>query len=328
MPKAALIYEFGPPEVFKIEEVDVGEPGAGEVRLRQHALGVNFAEVRQRSGESYNFPLDELPIILGREGAGIVEAIGEGVTDVTVGDRVAYGMGGWGGYTQSRLIEAHRLVTLPDTIDDPTAAAVMVRGLTAWYLIRRAYAIQPGDTILLHAAAGGVGLILTQWAKKIGATVIGTVGSDAKAKIARSFGCDHTINYSHEDVVKNVRDLTDGEGVVAVYDSVGRDTFDASLDSLQPVGHFVTYGAASGQVDPIDPILLMHKGSIHFTRTSMRHYTGKRSELEVGANELFGLISNGDIKVRVNNAYPLEEIAQAHHDLESRQTTGSTILTT
>ena len=326
MSKAAVIHEFGPPEVFRIQDLDVGNPKLGEVRLRQTAIGVNFAEVRQRAGESYNFPLDELPIVLGREGAGMVEEVGADVKDLSVGDRVAYGIGGWGGYAETRLVPADRLVRLPDTVDDVTAAAVMVRGMTAWYLVCRAYAVQNGDWILLHAAAGGVGLILAQWAKHLGATVIGTVGSVEKAEIARSYGCDHTINYRTDPIAETVRELTGGKGVVAVYDSVGKDTFEASLDSLGVLGHFIMFGAASGDVDPIDPVRLMQKGSIHFTRTSMRHYTRTRPDLEVGTGALFRSIASDDIKVKVNRFEGLENLAAAHRALEARQLTGSTVV--
>jgi NADPH2:quinone reductase len=224
------------------------------------------------------------------------------------------------------LLPAHRLIRLPDAIDDVTAAAIMVRGITAWYLSRRAYAVQPGDRILLHAAAGGVGLILAQWARHLGATVIGTVGSDEKAEIAKSFGCDHAINYRAANVADTVRQLTGGEGVAAVYDSVGKDTFDASLDSLRRLGHFVMFGAASGDVGAIDPVRLMQKGSIHFTRTSMRHYTQDRSELEAGAAELFDLVAGNKISVKVNKFQGLEAMAAAHRALETRQLTGSTVV--
>jgi NADPH2:quinone reductase len=327
MAKAAVIHAFGGPDVFRIDDVEVGAPGEGQVRLRQTAIGVNFAEVKQRSGDSYNFPLDDLPIILGREGAGVIEAVGAGAEGFKPGDRVAYGMGGTGGYAEERLVAANRLLHLPDEIDAITAASVMVRGLTAWYLGRRAYPIQPGDWVLVHAAAGGVGLILCQWAKHVGAVVIGTAGSDEKTKIAASFGCDHVINYSDTDVAGAVADLTSGAGVAAVFDAVGRDTFDASLDSLADLGHFVTYGAASGEVTDIDPIIFMHKGSVHFTRASLRHYTKKRVDLETGAEALFQLIMDGAIRLKINPFHAIGEMAAAHRALESRQLTGSVVVT-
>lgn len=326
MAKAAVVHAFGGPDVFRIDDIEVGAPGDGQVRIRQTAIGVNFAEVKQRSGDSYNFPLGDLPIILGREGAGIVEEVGVGAEAFKPGDRVAYGMGGTGGYANERLVATDRLLHLPDDITEEAAASVMVRGLTAWYLCRRAYPIQPGDWVLVHAAAGGVGLILSQWAKHIGAVVIGTAGSDEKSKIAASYGCDHVINYSNTDVAVAVADLTSGAGVAAVFDAVGRDTFEASLDSLANLGHFVTYGAASGDVTGIDPKIFMHKGSVHFTRASLRHYTEQRSDLEAGAAALFQLISNGAIRIKTNPFHGLGEMAAAHRALESRQLTGSVVV--
>ncbi|MBT3552694.1 MAG: quinone oxidoreductase [Rhodospirillaceae bacterium] len=328
MAKAAVVHEFGGPDAFSIDDIEVGAPGDGQVRIRQTAIGVNFAEVKQRSGDSYNFPLGDLPIILGREGAGIVEAVGAGAEAFKPGDRVAYGMGGTGGYAEERLVAANRLLHLPDGITEATAASVMVRGLTAWYLGQRAYPIQPGDWVLVHAAAGGVGLILIQWAKHVGAVVIGTAGSDAKTEIAASHGCDHVINYTNTDVAGAVADLTGGAGVAAVFDAIGRDTFEASLDSLADLGHFVTYGAASGDVTGIDPKIFMHKGSLHFTRTSLRHYTKKRSDLETGAQALFQLIKDGAIRPKINQFHGLEEMAAAHRALESRQLTGSVVVRT
>ena len=325
MSKAAVIHAFGGPDAFRIDDVPVGEPAPGQVRLKQTAIGVNFAEVKQRTGDSYSFPLGDLPIILGREGAGVITATGAGVEGFVTGERVAYGIGGTGGYAEERLVAAERLLHLPGGIDD--AAAVMVRGLTAWYLGCRAYPIEAGNWILVHAAAGGVGHILSQWAKHLGATVIGTAGSDEKTEIAASFGCDHVINYSDTNVADAVRDLTGGAGVRAVFDAVGRDTFEASLDSLADLGHLVSYGAASGDVTGIDPILFMHKGSIHFTRASLRHYTKERSELEAGAEALFGLIADGTIRVKINRFHGLEEMAAAHRALESRQLTGSVVVT-
>jgi NADPH2:quinone reductase len=267
-----------------------------------------------------------MPAIIGNEGAGIVEAVGEGVTAVQVGDRVAYSMS-LGSYTERRVVEAHRLVTLPDSITDEQAAAMMLKGCTVQYLVRRIYPVKTGDTILLHAAAGGVGLIACQWAKHLGATVIGTVGSDEKAELARAHGCDHTIVYTRENIVERVKALTDGAGVPVVYDSVGKDTFIASLDCLQPRGLMVSYGNASGPVDPFSPGALATRGSLFLTRPTLASYISTREELDATAAELFGVVESGAVKIAISQTYPLEDAAEAHRALEARQTTGSTVLT-
>ena len=325
MVKVVRIHEFGPPEVLKYEEAELGDPGSGEIRIRQTAIGVNFNEVLTRSGQG-SFPPDSLPMILGREAAGTIEAVGKDVNGFAVGQRIAYGMGGFGGYTEARLLPAAKAVSLPDSIDDQTAAAMMVKGMTAQYLLRRAYRVEAGDTLLVHVAAGGVGQILCQWAKHLGASVIGTVGSEEKMELARNLGCDHTINYNSENFTERVRDITGGTGVNAVYDPIGKDTFMGSIDSLAVRGHFVAYGDLSGKIDPIDPKLLMAKGSITFIRTSLRHFTGTREDLTATAEDLFKVVEGGHVKITVNQSYPLSDTVQAHRDMESRKTTGSTIL--
>lgn len=321
MPKAIRIHEPGGPEAMRWEDVSVGVPGPGEVHLRQRAVGLNFIDVYHRTG-LYPLPL---PAILGMEGAGEVLAVGPAVSDLQPGDRVAYA-GTPGGYATERLIPAHRLVKLPSRISDQQAAAMMLQGMTAQYLLRRTYRVQPGDSILLHAAAGGVGLIVCQWAKALGATVIGTVGSPEKATLAQAHGCDHTILYHEEDFVARVRELTDGAGVAVVYDSVGQETFLKSLDCLQPLGMLVSFGQSSGKVDSFDPALLAAKGSLFLTRPSLMAYTARREDLLASAAELFAIVSAGAVKIEINQTYPLAEAAQAHRDLEARKTTGSTIL--
>ncbi len=322
MPHAIRIRQTGGPEVLCWEDVEVPPPAAGEARVRHHAVGLNFIDTYHRSG-LYPLPL---PSGLGMEGAGVVEAVGDGVGEVKVGDRVAYAGGPVGAYAESRNIPAHRLLRLPETISFETAAAMMLQGLTAAYLLRRTYRVQPGDAVLIHAAAGGVGLIACQWAKALGATVIGTVGSVAKEALARAHGCDHVINYSSENFVQRVREITGGEGVAVVYDGVGKDTFAGSLDSLRPLGMLVTYGNASGPVPPFDPLILSQKGSLFITRPTLVHYTAKRADLEALGSELFNIAGSGRVRIEVNQTYPLAEAAQAHRDLEARRTTGSTIL--
>ena len=322
MPHAIRVHEIGGPEVLKWEEVEVGEPGPGEIRLRQEAAGVNFIDVYHRTG-LYPQPL---PFIPGVEGAGVVEAIGSDVTSMQVGDRVAYG-GPVGGYAEVRLIPADRVVKLPDGISAEAAAAMMLKGMTAEMLLRRVYPVKPGDAILVHAAAGGVGLILCQWAKALGATVIGTVGSDEKAELARAHGCDHPIVYTRDDFVAEVERITGGAKLPVVYDSIGRDTFLKSLDCLRPRGLMVSFGNASGPVDPFPPGILAQKGSLFLTRPTMYHYTATRAELEAAANELFELVENGTIRVEVNQRFALRDAAEAHRALEARQTSGSTVLT-
>ena len=322
MPHAIRIHQTGGPEVLCWEEVDVPAPAAGEATVRHHAVGLNFIDTYHRTG-LYPLPL---PAGIGLEGAGVVEAVGTGVTEVKVGDRVAYAGGPVGAYAEVRNIPAHRLLGLPEGIGFNTAAAMMLQGLTAAYLLRRTYRVQAGDAVLIHAAAGGVGLIACQWAKALGATVIGTVGSPAKAELARAHGCDHVINYSTENFTQRVREITGGEGVPVVYDGVGKDTFMGSLDSLRPLGMLVTYGNASGPVPPFDLLLLSQKGSLFVTRPTIVHYTAKRADLEALGAELFDVVGSGKVRIEVNQTYALKDAAQAHRDLEARKTTGSTIL--
>ncbi len=322
MPNAIRIHQTGGPEVLTWETVDLPAPAAGEATVRHHAVGLNFIDTYHRTG-LYPLPL---PSGIGLEGAGVVEAVGAGVTEVKVGDRVAYAGGPVGAYAEVRNIPAHRLLKLPDAIAFDTAAAMMLQGLTAAYLLRRTYRVQPGDAVLIHAAAGGVGLIACQWAKALGATVIGTVGSPAKAELAKAHGCDHVINYSTENFTQRVRDITGGEGVPVVYDGVGKDTFMGSLDSLRPLGMLVTYGNASGPVPPFDLLLLSQKGSLFVTRPTIMHYTAKRADLEALGAELFEVVVSGKVRIEVNQTYPLKDAAQAHRDLEARKTTGSTVL--
>ena len=322
MPFAIRIHQVGGPEVMSWEEVSVGDPSPGEARVRHEAVGLNYIDVYHRTG-LYPLPL---PSGLGLEGAGVVEAVGEGVTEVRPGDRVAYAGGPLGAYSQVRCIPAHRLLKMPDSLDCKTGAAMMLQGLTSAYLLRRTYCVQPGDAVLIHAAAGGVGLIACQWAKALGATVIGTVSNEAKAALASAHGCDHIIYYSREDVAKRVREITGGEGVAVVYDGVGKDTFMGSLDSLRVRGMMVSFGNASGPVAPFDPILLSQKGSIFITRPTVAHYTAKRDELVALGAELFAVVTSGKVKIEVNQTYALSDAANAHRDLEARKTTGSTIL--
>jgi NADPH2:quinone reductase len=313
----------GGPEVLRWEEVTIGSPSAGQVSIKHTAVGLNFIDSYHRTGL---YPLQPMPSGIGLEAAGLVEAVGEGVTEFAVGDRVAYGTGPIGAYSEVRNIAADKIVKIPDGIEDRTAAAIMLKGLTAQYLIRRTYRVKPGDTILVHAAAGGVGLLLCQWAKHLGATVIGTVGSTAKSELARAHGCDHTILYRVADVPKRVRELTGGTGVPVVYDSVGKDTFAASLECLAPLGMMVTFGNSSGSVPPVDPLLLSQKGSLFITRPNLMHYAAKREDLLAMAAELFDVVKSGAVKVEVNQTYRLFDAAHAHRDLESRKTTGSSVL--
>jgi NADPH2:quinone reductase len=322
MPHAIRFHQTGGAEVLRWEAVDVPAPAAGEATVRHQAVGLNFIDTYHRSG-LYPVPL---PSGIGLEGAGVVEAVGPGVSEVKVGDRVAYAGGPVGAYAEVRNIPAHRLLKLPDGIDFKTAAAMMLQGLTAAYLLRRTYRVQAGDAVLIHAAAGGVGLIACQWAKALGATVIGTVGSPAKAELAKAHGCDHVINYSAENFTQRVRDITGGEGVAVVYDGVGKDTFMGSLDSLRPLGMMVSYGNASGPVPPFDVLLLSQKGSLFITRPTVANYTSKRSDLEALGKELFAVVGSGQVRVEVHQTYALSDAAQAHRDLEARKTTGSTIL--
>ncbi len=323
MTKAIRIREHGGPEVLRWEDVNVGDPGPGEVRLRHRAIGLNFIDVYHRTGL---YPVPSLPSGLGMEAAGVVEAVGEGVTDFNVGARVAYASPPVGAYAEVRLMPADRVVALPDVIDDRTAAAMMLKGMTAHYLLRRTYPVQADETILVHAAAGGVGLLLCQWAKHLGATVIGTVGNDQKAELARAHGCHHTIVYTRENFVERVQEITHGEGVAVVYDAVGKAVFMDSLDCLRPLGIMVTFGNASGPVPPFEPAVLSAKGSLFLTRPTLMHYTAKRADLAASATELFDVVNSGAVKIEVQQTYPLAETAQAHRDLEARKTTGSSLL--
>ncbi|MDS4019609.1 MAG: quinone oxidoreductase [Candidatus Competibacter sp.] len=323
MPKAIRIHEYGGPEVLRWEEVDVGDPGPGQLRVRHGAVGLNYIDVYHRTGL---YPLPSLPWTLGMEGAGRVEAVGEGVTEFRIGDRVAYASPPVGAYAEVRLIPADRVVGLPDAIDDRTAAAMMLQGMTAHYLLRRTYRVQAGDTILLHAAAGGVGLIASQWARHLGATVIGTVGSDEKAELARAHGCHHVVVYTRENFVERVREITNGQGVAAVYDSVGQATFMGSLDCLRRLGMMVSFGNASGPVPPFEPGILAAKGSLFLTRPTLMTYTAERADLLASAADLFEVVTNGAVRIEVRQTYPLAETARAHRDLEARRTTGSTVL--
>ena len=323
MSNAVRIYETGGPEVLRWEPFDAGEPGPGEARVRHEAVGLNFIDVYHRTGL---YPLPALPAIPGLEGAGTVEAVGDGVTEVSVGQRVAYAGVPPGAYAQERNIPAHRLVVLPDAIDFEQAGAMMLQGMTARYLIRGCYPVSAGDTILIHAAAGGVGSIVCQWAKHLGATVIGTVGSPEKAELARSNGCDHPVLYSREDWVARTRELTDGRGVDVVYDSVGQATFIQSLDCLKPMGMLVTFGQSSGAIAPLDLGLLAAKGSLFVTRPSLMTYTAEREDLLEHARDLFEVVVSGAVRIAIRQTYPLADIVQAHKDLEGRKTSGSTVL--
>ena len=322
MPHAIRIHQAGGPEVLRWEEVLVPAPAAGEATVRHAAVGLNFIDVYHRTGL---YP-QIMPAGLGLEGAGVVEAVGEGVTDLQVGERVAYAGGPVGAYAEVRNIPAHRLLKLPDTISFETAAAMMLQGLTAAYLLRKTWRVQPGDAVLIHAAAGGVGLIACQWAKALGATVLGTVGSAAKGELAKAHGCDHVIDYSSENFSQRVREITGGEGVAVVYDGVGKDTFMGSLDSLRPMGMMVAYGNASGPVPPLDLLLLSQKGSLFVTRPTLMNYTAKRADLEALGAELFEMVGSGRVRIEVNQRYALKDAELAHRDLEARRTTGSTIL--
>lgn len=322
MINAVRIYETGGPEVLKYEQVEIGQPAAGEAKIRHEAIGLNFIDTYFRTG-LYKAP--QLPFIPGQEGAGTVIAVGEGVTNVKVGDRVAY-TGALGSYADERLIAADRLVNIPDNMDMRLAGSMMLKGMTAYYLINLTYKVQKGDTILIHAAAGGVGQIAGQWAKHLGATVIGTAGSQEKIDLALSLGYDHVINYRQDNFVEKVKEITGGKGLPVVYDSVGKDTFPASLDVLQPRGLFVSYGNASGPVPPFEMALLSQRGSLYATRPTLGYYIASREELERAARALFDVVASGAVKINVNQTYALREAEQAHRDLEGRKTTGTTVL--
>jgi NADPH2:quinone reductase len=321
--KAIVVHEIGGPEVLKFEDVEVPAPGPGQALVRHRAVGLNFVDIYVRSGV---YPAPSLPYTPGTEGAGVVEAVGPNVNEVRVGDRVAYVGGPLGSYSEARVMPARALVKLPDKIDEKTAAAAMLKGLTAEYLVNSTYAVKAGDTILLHAAAGGTGLILSQWAKHLGATVIGTVGSDEKAKIAAAHGCAHTINYSREDFVARVNEITGGKKVPVVYDSVGQTTFMKSLDCLQPRGLMVSFGQASGVVPPFSINILSGKGSLYLTRPTLATYTARREDLEAAARKLFEVLASGAVRCEVKRTFKLADAAAAHRALGDRQTTGSSIL--
>lgn len=322
MPNAIRIHEHGSADVLRWEPVELAAPGPGEAHIRQSAVGLNYIDVYHRTG-AYPQPL---PAILGMEGAGVVESVGANVTDLRPGDRVAYA-GVFGAYAEERIVPADRLVKLPDGITDEQAASMMLQGMTAEFLLHRTYQVKPGNTILVHAAAGGVGLILCQWARALGATVIGTVSTDEKARLAAENGCHHPIIYTREDFVARVNELTNGQKAAAVYDSVGRDTFQGSLDCLRPLGMMALFGQASGPVPAFFPAILVQKGSLFLTRPSLMHYIAKRPDLLLSANRLFEAVLRGDVKIATNQRYALREAAQAHRDLEARKTTGSTVLT-
>ena len=321
MTHAIRIHKPGGPEVLQWEEISVGDPGPGQIRLRHSAVGLNFIDIYHRTG-LYPTPL---PFIPGMEGSGTVEVVGDGVTELRPGDRVAYA-GSIGAYAEERLIAADRVVKLPETIGDEVAAAMMLQGMTVQYLIRKIYPVKAGDTILIHAAAGGVGLILCQWAASLGATVIGTVSSDEKAALAQANGCHHTIIYTREDFHARVLELTKGAKLPVVYDSIGKDTFLKSLDCLRPRGLMVTFGQSSGPVGPIDLGILGQKGSLMVTRPTLQTFIATKVELQETAQDLFDVVSSGKVKISVNQTYALKHAAEAHADLEARKTTGSTVL--
>ena len=322
MPKAMQVYEVGNPEMMKWEDFEPGNPGEGQVLLRHTMVGLNFIDVYFRKGV---YPAPGFPFVPGLEGAGVVEQVGSGVSDLAVGDRVAYASPPLGAYSEARLMPADRLVRMPDSIDDVTAAAMMLKGLTVQYLLRQVYQVKAGDTILFHAAAGGVGLIACQWASHLGATVIGTVGSDEKAQVAGEHGCAHPIVYTREDFVERVNDITDGKGVPVVYDSVGISTFEKSLDCLQPKGLMVSFGQSSGEIDSFNPVALRTKGSLFLTRPTLMTYTAGRDDLVQMADELCSMVISGAVNIPVRQRYALSDAAQAHSDLEGRKTQGATV---
>jgi NADPH:quinone reductase len=324
MSQAIRIHQTGGPEVLTWEAIEIGAPGVGEVRIKHNACGLNYIDVYGRSGI---YPVGELPAVLGMEAVGTVEAIGDSVDNVSVGQRVAYPMC-LGAYAELRNIDSSKLVLIPDSIDDKTAAAMMLKGLTAHYLLFRTYQVKAGDNILVYAAAGGVGLILCQWAKLLGATVIGCVGSEEKATLARANGCDHTILYRDEDIATRVKEITGGVGVAVAYDSIGKATFESSLDSLKPFGTYVTFGNASGQVEPFSPKILAPRGSLYVTRPTLGTHISTRELLCEGADRLIDVVSNGQVKIQVNQSFALANCADAHRALEARETTGSTVLLT
>ncbi len=323
MVQAIRFAKTGGPEVLEWQQVEIGKPGPGQVRLRHSAVGLNYIDTYQRSGL---YPMT-LPSGLGSEAAGIIEEVGPGVSGLKAGDRVAYAGGPLGAYSEARVMPADRLVPVPAGITDEQAAAMMLKGMTAWYLIRRTHAVKRGETILIHAAAGGVGLIVCQWAKHLGATVIGTVGDDEKAALAKRHGCDHPINYRREDFVARVNEITGGRKCPVVYDSVGKDTFYKSLDCIAPLGLMASFGQSSGAIGPVDIGILAGKGSLFLTRPTLNTYTASREDLLTASRELFEVVLSGAVKIAVNQSYKLRDAAQAHRDLQNRKTTGSTVFT-
>ena len=321
--KAIRMHAHGGPEVLRWEEVELVEPGPGSVRVRHHAVGLNYIDVYHRTGQ---YPTPSLPCTIGMEAAGVVEALGDGVGTLAVGDRVAYATPPLGAYAEARNLAADRLVRLPDCISFETGAAMMLQGMTVEYLLRRTYPLQAGQTVLFHAAAGGVGLIFCQWARQIGATVIGTVGSAQKADLARAHGCTHTILYREENVVERVRELTGGKGVDVVYDGVGKDTFEMSLDCLRPRGLMVSFGNASGSPAPLDLQALTARGSLYITRPTLATYIATTEELRQSATDLFDRMLAGVVQVEIGQRYTLADIRQAHQDIETRKTIGSTVI--
>jgi NADPH2:quinone reductase len=327
MPKAAVVHEKGGPEVFRYEEVEVGDPGPGELRLRHIAIGVNYADTYHRGGVSHPWPVGEPPVIVGFEATAEVLQLGREVEGFDVGDKVVYGLPPLGAYSQERIYPASTLLKIPDGIDPIGLAGIFMKGLTAYYLLHRTYAVKADDWVLVHAAAGGMGNVLVPWAKHLGAKVIGTVGSEAKAEIARQLGCDHVVNYATEDFAARCRKLTDGQGVHVVYESIGKDTIAKSLDSLRRLGMCAAYGHASGPPDPVDIIQdLGARGSLFVTRPAVMHYLETRAELEQAAEGLFDVLKAGVIPCNVNHSYPLSRAADAHRAIHERRTTGSTIL--
>jgi NADPH2:quinone reductase len=327
LPKAQVIHKLGPPEVMQWEDWPVPDLAPGEVRLRHTAIGVNFADTYHRGGISHPWPVPPCPVVIGFEGVGLVEDVGDGVDDFQTGDRVAYGIPPLGSYSEVRNYPADKLLHLPAGLDDKQVAALLMKGMTAHYLLHRTYKVEPGDTILVHAAAGGMGLILCQWAKALGTTVVGTVSTEEKAEVARAAGCDYPVVRTKEDFVKKVREVTDGEGAAVVYEAIGKDTLQQSLDSLRPMGVCAAYGHVSGPPDPIDIIQdLGRRGSLFITRPAIMHYVAKRSDLEWTARDLFKAIGDGVLDANINYEYPLKDAVQAHRAIESGKTLGATVL--
>ncbi len=327
MPKAQVIHQLGPPNVMQWQDWPVPDPASGEVQLRHTAVGVNYADTYHRGGISHPWPVPPCPVVIGFEAVGIVEGVGEGVQGFAVGDRVAYGIPPLGSYSELRNYPAEKLLHLPDGLDEKVVAALLMKGMTAHYLLHRTYAVQPGDTIVVHAAAGGMGLILCQWAKALGATVVGTVSTEEKAEIAAAAGCHHPVVRSKNDFVAKVQDVTDGEGAAVVYEAIGKDTLQQSLDCLRPMGMCAAYGHVSGPPDPVDIIQdLGRRGSLFITRPAIMHYVAKRSDLEWTARDLFKAIGDGVIRANINYEYALSDAVKAHEAIESGTTSGATVL--